>query len=81
MATVPRTAKGHGWLRPAIGVIELSQCIIQVFDLLPFKQSCSDCLFWKKLLDKFNQILKLASDLLVVIKQAEDFAEHPLQLT
>ncbi|XP_016439136.1 dnaJ protein ERDJ2A isoform X2 [Nicotiana tabacum] len=33
MATVPRTAKGHGWLRPAIGVIELSQCIIQAVPL------------------------------------------------
>ncbi|KAF7131485.1 hypothetical protein RHSIM_Rhsim09G0201000 [Rhododendron simsii] len=29
MALVPRTAQGHGWLRPAIGVLELSQCIIQ----------------------------------------------------
>ncbi|WMV08007.1 hypothetical protein MTR67_001392, partial [Solanum verrucosum] len=29
MATMPCTAKGHGWLRPAIGVVELSQCIIQ----------------------------------------------------
>jgi hypothetical protein len=27
---IPRTAQGHGWLRPAIGVVELSQCIIQV---------------------------------------------------
>ncbi|WMV41231.1 hypothetical protein MTR67_034616 [Solanum verrucosum] len=24
MATMPCTAKGHGWLRPAIGVVELS---------------------------------------------------------
>lgn len=30
MALVPRNAQGHGWLRPAIGVVELSQCIIQV---------------------------------------------------
>ncbi|XP_041008075.1 dnaJ protein ERDJ2A-like [Juglans microcarpa x Juglans regia] len=29
MALIPRTAQGHGWLRPAIGVVELSQCIIQ----------------------------------------------------
>ncbi|KAI8540402.1 hypothetical protein RHMOL_Rhmol09G0261000 [Rhododendron molle] len=29
MALIPRTAQGHGWLRPAIGVLELSQCIIQ----------------------------------------------------
>lgn len=33
MATVPRTAKGHGWLRPAIGIVELSQCIIQAVPL------------------------------------------------
>ncbi|KAH6825380.1 DnaJ / Sec63 Brl domains-containing protein [Perilla frutescens var. hirtella] len=29
MAIIPRTQQGHGWLRPAIGVIELSQSIIQ----------------------------------------------------
>uniref|UniRef100_A0A7N0ZV49 J domain-containing protein n=1 Tax=Kalanchoe fedtschenkoi TaxID=63787 RepID=A0A7N0ZV49_KALFE len=33
MAVLPRTAKGHGWLRPAIGVVELSQCIIQAVPL------------------------------------------------
>lgn len=33
MATVPRTAKGHGWLRPAIGIVELSQCITQAVPL------------------------------------------------
>ncbi|KAG5617105.1 hypothetical protein H5410_016929 [Solanum commersonii] len=27
------TAKGHGWLRPAIGIVELSQCIIQAVPL------------------------------------------------
>lgn len=30
MAVIPRTAQGHGWLRPAVGVVELSQCVIQV---------------------------------------------------
>ncbi|KAG6723008.1 hypothetical protein I3842_03G189700 [Carya illinoinensis] len=33
MAVLPRTAQGHGWLRPAIGVVELSQCIIQAVPL------------------------------------------------
>ncbi|GER51048.1 DnaJ / Sec63 Brl domains-containing protein [Striga asiatica] len=33
MAIIPRTAKGHGWLRPAIGVIELSQCLVQAVPL------------------------------------------------
>jgi len=33
MALIPRTAQGHGWLRPAIGVLELSQCIIQAVPL------------------------------------------------
>lgn len=31
MAIIPRTQQGHGWLRPAIGVIELSQSMIQVY--------------------------------------------------
>lgn len=34
MAVIPRNAQGHGWLRPAIGVVELSQCIIQVMNLI-----------------------------------------------
>ncbi|GMY25145.1 DnaJ / Sec63 Brl domains-containing protein [Fagus crenata] len=29
MAIMPRTSQGHGWLRPAIGVVELSQNFIQ----------------------------------------------------
>lgn len=33
MAIIPRTPQGHGWLRPATGVIELSQCIIQAVPL------------------------------------------------
>ncbi|KAL9237354.1 hypothetical protein vseg_011913 [Gypsophila vaccaria] len=33
MALIPRTAQGHGWLRPAIGVVELSQCIVQAVPL------------------------------------------------
>ncbi|WOH06728.1 hypothetical protein DCAR_0626156 [Daucus carota subsp. sativus] len=33
MAVIPRTAQGHGWLRPAVGVVELSQCIIQAVPL------------------------------------------------
>ncbi|PWA93034.1 dnaJ / Sec63 Brl domains-containing protein [Artemisia annua] len=33
MAVIPRSAQGHGWLRPAIGVVELSQCIIQAVPL------------------------------------------------
>ncbi|XP_056687473.1 dnaJ protein ERDJ2A-like isoform X2 [Spinacia oleracea] len=34
MALIPRTAQGHGWLRPAIGVVELSQCVIQGVQVL-----------------------------------------------
>ncbi|XP_057531686.1 dnaJ protein ERDJ2A [Amaranthus tricolor] len=33
MALIPRTAQNHGWLRPAIGVVELSQCVIQAVPL------------------------------------------------
>ncbi|KAL6972025.1 DnaJ protein erdj2a, partial [Sarracenia purpurea var. burkii] len=33
MAVIPRSAQGHGWLRPAIGVLELSQCVIQAVPL------------------------------------------------
>lgn len=33
MAVMPRNAQGQGWLRPAIGVVELSQCIIQAVPL------------------------------------------------
>lgn len=30
MAVAARNAEGHGWLRPALGVMELSQSITQV---------------------------------------------------
>lgn len=33
MALIPRNVQGQGWLRPATGVIELSQCIIQAVPL------------------------------------------------
>ncbi|KAL7107032.1 hypothetical protein ACP275_06G028400 [Erythranthe tilingii] len=33
MAIIPRSSKGHGWLRPAVGVVELSQCIVQAVPL------------------------------------------------
>ncbi|XP_010537134.1 PREDICTED: dnaJ protein ERDJ2A [Tarenaya hassleriana] len=39
MAVIPRTAQGHGWLRPAIGVVELSQCIVQAVPLSARKSS------------------------------------------
>lgn len=33
MAIIPRPPHGHGWLRPAIGVVELSQSIVQAVQL------------------------------------------------
>ncbi|PIA54127.1 hypothetical protein AQUCO_00900594v1 [Aquilegia coerulea] len=39
MAVIPRTPQGHGWLRPAIGVVELSQSIIQAVPLSARKAS------------------------------------------
>ncbi|KAI5679341.1 hypothetical protein M9H77_10291 [Catharanthus roseus] len=33
MTIIPRNPRGHGWLRPAIGVVELSQCLIQAVPL------------------------------------------------
>ncbi|XP_073273716.1 dnaJ protein ERDJ2-like [Primulina huaijiensis] len=39
MAIIPRTQQGHGWLRPAIGVVELSQSIIQAVPLSARKSS------------------------------------------
>nr|XP_043616584.1 dnaJ protein ERDJ2A-like [Erigeron canadensis] len=39
MAVIPRTSQGHGWLRPAVGVVELSQCIIQAVPLSARKAS------------------------------------------
>ncbi|KAF2596426.1 hypothetical protein F2Q68_00012632 [Brassica cretica] len=29
MAVIPHNEQGHGWLSPALGVIELSKCIVQ----------------------------------------------------
>ncbi|KAK4343126.1 hypothetical protein RND71_038942 [Anisodus tanguticus] len=33
MAIIPRPPVGHGWLRPAIGVVELSQSVVQAVPL------------------------------------------------
>ncbi|XP_060201290.1 dnaJ protein ERDJ2-like [Lycium barbarum] len=33
MAIIPRPPMGHGWLRPAIGVVELSQSVVQAVPL------------------------------------------------
>ncbi|XP_038887677.1 dnaJ protein ERDJ2A-like [Benincasa hispida] len=33
MALIPRNVQGQGWLRPATGVIELTQCVIQAVPL------------------------------------------------
>ncbi|CAN6913504.1 unnamed protein product [Brassica oleracea] len=33
MAVIPHNEQGHGWLSPALGVIELSQCIVQAVPL------------------------------------------------
>ncbi|KAG2284590.1 hypothetical protein Bca4012_053260 [Brassica carinata] len=30
MAVIPHNEQGHGWLSPALGVIELSQCIVHI---------------------------------------------------
>ncbi|KAL6988366.1 DnaJ protein erdj2 [Sarracenia purpurea var. burkii] len=39
MAIIPHTPQGHGWLRPAIGVVELSQSIVQAVPLSARKAS------------------------------------------
>ncbi|KAF7149297.1 hypothetical protein RHSIM_Rhsim03G0078900 [Rhododendron simsii] len=39
MAIIPHTSEGHGWLRPAIGVVELSQSIVQAVPLSARKAS------------------------------------------
>ncbi|PKA56614.1 hypothetical protein AXF42_Ash012744 [Apostasia shenzhenica] len=33
IAVMPRSPHGHGWLRPAVGILELSQCVVQAVPL------------------------------------------------
>ncbi|CAE6185126.1 unnamed protein product [Arabidopsis arenosa] len=42
MAVIPRNEQGRGWLRPALGVMELSQCIVQAVPLSARKSSSED---------------------------------------
>lgn len=42
IALLPRSPHGFGWLRPAIGVIELSQNIIQVYFGVPYDFAVAD---------------------------------------
>uniref|UniRef100_A0A1J3JQY0 DnaJ protein ERDJ2B n=1 Tax=Noccaea caerulescens TaxID=107243 RepID=A0A1J3JQY0_NOCCA len=39
MAVIPRDEQGRGWLSPALGVMELSQCIVQAVPLSARKSS------------------------------------------
>ncbi|KAL1205359.1 DnaJ protein ERDJ2B [Cardamine amara subsp. amara] len=39
MAVIPRNEQGRGWLSPALGVMELSQCIVQAVPLSARKSS------------------------------------------
>ncbi|CAN1327966.1 DnaJ protein ERDJ2A [Linum perenne] len=57
MAVIPRKGEMHGWLRPAIGVIELSQCITQ--PLLPAGE-------WSPVRNRAGLLPPLASSSLVI---------------
>ncbi|CAN8274320.1 unnamed protein product [Cochlearia groenlandica] len=39
MAVIPHSEQGHGWLSPALGVMELSQCIVQAVPISAKKSS------------------------------------------
>ncbi|KAL0828701.1 hypothetical protein Bca101_052379 [Brassica carinata] len=42
MAVIPHNEQGHGWLSPALGVIELSQCIVHAVPLSARKSTSED---------------------------------------
>ncbi|KAH0885909.1 hypothetical protein HID58_062005, partial [Brassica napus] len=42
MAVIPHNEQGHGWLSPALGVIELSQCTLQAVPLSARKSTSED---------------------------------------
>ena len=44
MAVAARNAEGHGWLRPALGVMELSQSITQVLIVLDLLVAIAFCI-------------------------------------
>ncbi|CAA0812944.1 DnaJ protein ERDJ2A [Striga hermonthica] len=77
MAIIPRTAKGHGWLRPAIGVIELSQCLVQAVPLSARKAGSADGNAPFLQLPHFNDdIIKKISR--KKVRNFEDFQQLPV---
>ncbi|KAF3579955.1 hypothetical protein DY000_02034079 [Brassica cretica] len=42
MAVIPHNEQGHGWLSPALRVIELSQCTLQAVPLSARKSTSED---------------------------------------
>ncbi|GAB2249809.1 hypothetical protein Droror1_Dr00013168 [Drosera rotundifolia] len=76
MTIIPRTSQGHGWLRPAIGAVELSQCIVQAVPLSSRKAGgrSSDAIVPLLQLPHFNEavIKKIAQKKVRTIEELRD---------
>ncbi|CAN1166527.1 Vacuolar sorting protein 39 [Linum perenne] len=75
MAVIPRKGEMHGWLRPAIGVIELSQCITQIVQLTAsgnFEEALALC----KLLPPEDASLRAAKEGSIHIRYAHHLFDN-----
>jgi translocation protein SEC63 len=75
MAVIPRNEQGRGWLRPALGVMELSQCIVQAVPLSARKSSSEDIAPFLQL-PHFNE--SIAKSIALQVKSFQKFQELSL---
>ncbi|CAH8275891.1 unnamed protein product [Arabidopsis lyrata] len=76
MAVIPRNEQGRGWLRPALGVMELSQCIVQAVPLSARKSSSEDIAPFLQL-PHFNE--SIAKSIALQVKSFQKFQELSLE--
>ncbi|XP_011046053.1 PREDICTED: dnaJ protein ERDJ2A [Populus euphratica] len=79
MAVIPRTSQGLGWLRPATGVVELSQCIIQAVPLSARKATggSTECAPFLQLPHFSESVIKKIAR--KKVRTFEDFRDMTLQ--
>ncbi|XP_010449105.1 PREDICTED: dnaJ protein ERDJ2B [Camelina sativa] len=76
MAVIPRNEQGRGWLSPALGVMELSQCIVQAVPLSARKSSSEGIAPFLQLPHVNDSIAK---SIALQVKSFQEFQELSLE--
>ncbi|VVB12231.1 unnamed protein product [Arabis nemorensis] len=76
MAVIPRNEQRHGWLSPALGVMELSQCIVQAVPLSARKSSSESIAPFLQL-PHINE--SIAKKIALQVKSFQEFQELSME--